>query len=176
MAVREDRHGAPRPGDGRVFFDAVLHPHRSLTRRGFALVMAVAAAGLLAVGLLFLLLGAWPVLGFCGLELLLLYVAFRVSFRDARASERIRLSDAGLEISRMTPDGAVAGSWRFPPNWLRVTIDETPRHDSPLILSSHGRNVVIGRFLTPDERIELAAALRAALDRWRCKPNPCAAS
>jgi len=176
MAGREDRNRAPRAGDGRVFFDAVLHPHRSLSPRGFALVMAIAAAGLFAVGLLFLLLGAWPVLGFCGLELLLLYVAFRVSFRDARAAERIRLSDAGLEVSRMTPDGAVAGRWRFPPNWLRVTLDEPPRHDSPLILSSHGRNIVIGRFLTADERAELARALRTALDRWRCRPNPCAAS
>lgn len=138
--------------------------------------MAITAAGLFAVGLLFLLLGAWPVIGFCGFELLLLYIAFRVSFRDARASERIRLSDAGLEISRLTPDGAVTRTWRFPPNWLRVTMDEPPRHDSKLLLSSHGRNLVIGRFLTADERVELAGALRAALDRWRCKPNPCAAA
>ena len=176
MAGREERDRASRESDGRVFFDAVLHPHRSLTPSGFAVVMAVVAVGLFAVGLLFLLLGAWPVLGFCGLELLLLYVAFRVSFRDARAAERIRLSDAGLEISRLTPDGAVAGRWRFPPNWLRVILDEPPRHDSPLMLSSHGRNLVIGRFLTPEERVELAQALRAALDRWRCKPNPCAAA
>ncbi|MDH3229114.1 MAG: DUF2244 domain-containing protein [Alphaproteobacteria bacterium] len=176
MAGREDRDHAPLAGDGRVFFDAVLHPHRSLTRRGFTVVMAVTAAGLFAVGLLFLLLGAWPVIGFCGLELLLLYIAFRVSFRDARAAERIRLSDAGLEVSRVTPAGAVAGHWRFPPNWLRVTLDEPPQHDSKLLLSSHGRSVVIGRFLTPDERAELAEALRAALDRWRCRPNPCAAA
>lgn len=170
------RDRPPRQGDGRVFFDTVLHPHRSLSPRGFAVVMAASGGGLFAVALLFLLLGAWPVIGFCGLELLLLYVAFRVSFRDARAAERIRLSDAGLEISRLNPDGRVAGTLRMPPNWLRVTIDEPPRHDSPLVLSSHGRNLVVGRFLAADERAELARALRAALDRWRCRPNPCAAS
>jgi uncharacterized membrane protein len=163
-------HGGKR-GSGPV-----MHPHRSLTRRGFALVIAITAAGLFAVGLLFALLGAWPVIGFCGLELLLLYVAFRVSFRDARAAERIRLSDAGLEVSRLMPDGTPAGTWRFPPNWLRVSIDEPPLPDSPLILSSHGKSLVIGRFLTTDERRDLARALRAALDRWRCTPNPCAAA
>ncbi len=176
MAEREDRGGAPRQGDGRVFFDAVLHPHRSLTRGGAAWVVAAAAAGLFAVSLLFTVMGAWPVIGFCGFEMLLLYVAFRISFRDARAAERIRLSDAGLEISRLSPDGAVTKTWRFPPNWLRVTLDEPPRHDSPLVLSSHGRALVVGRFLTAAERAELARALRAALDRWRCKPNPCAAA
>ncbi len=176
MAEREDRDSTPRHDDGRVFFDAVLHPHRSLTRGGAALIIALTAAGLFAVATLFLVLGAWPVIGFCGLELLLLYVAFRLSFRDARAAERIRLSDAGLEISRLAPDGAVTRTWRFPPNWLRVTLDEPPRPDSPLILSSHGRNLVIGRSLTAAERADLARALRAALDRWRCKPNPCAAA
>ena len=176
MAGLEDRDRAPRRGDGRVFFDAVLYPHRSLSRRGFLAVMALAAAGLFAVGLLFVLLGAWPVIGFCGLELLLLYIAFRVSFRDARAAERIRLSDAGLEVSRLKPDGAPAGTWRFPPNWLRVSIDEPPRPDSPLVLTSHGKSLVIGRFLSADERRDLARALRAALDRWRCTPNPCAAA
>jgi len=162
--------------DGRVFFDAVLHPHRSLTRRGATLIVAFTAAGLFAVGLLFFLLGAWPVIGFCGLELVLLYGAFRLSFRGARAAERIRLSDAGLEINRLDPDGAVTGTWNFPPNWLRVSMANPPRPDSPLILSSHGRQLVVGRFLTADERLQLAEALRAAIDRWRCKPNPCAAA
>ncbi|UCH76148.1 MAG: DUF2244 domain-containing protein [Rhodospirillales bacterium] len=166
----------PARDGGRVFFDAVLHPHRSLTPHGFKLIIAATAVGLFAVGLLFMLLGAWPVLGFCGLELLLLYIAFRVSFRDGRAAERIRLSDAGLEVSRLAPDGAVVGTWRLPPNWLRVSIEQPPQHDSPLILSSHGRHFVVGRFLTAEERGELAAALRAALERWRCKPNPCAAA
>jgi uncharacterized membrane protein len=174
MVGREDRDGAPPAGDGRVFFDTVLHPHRSLAPRGAALVVAFAAAGLFAVGLLFFLLGAWPVIGFCGLELLFLYIAFRLSFRDERAAERIRLSDAGLEISRHAPDGAVTATWRFAPNWLRVSLDEPHRPDGPLTLSSHGRHLVVGRFLTAEQRQELAEALRAALERWRCKPNPCA--
>ena len=55
-----------------------------------------------------------------------------------------------------------------------MTIDEPPEHDSPLLLSSHGRSLAIGRFLTVEERAELARALREALARWRCMPNPAA--
>jgi len=165
-----------RAGHGRVFFDAVLHPHRSLSPAGFLVIIMLTAIGLFAVGLLFTLLGAWPVFGFCGLELVLLYIAYRLCFRAARAGERIRLSDAGLEITRLSPDGAVTGTWHLAPNWLRVSMAEPPQHDSLLTLSSHGRHLVVGRFLSADQRFELAEALRAALDRWRCKPNPCAAS
>lgn len=138
--------------------------------------MAASAAGLLAVGLLFWLLGAWPVIGLCGLEFLLLYGAFRLNYSDGRACERLRLSDDGLEISRMRPNGAVARVWRMQPNWLRIDIDNPPEHDSQLTLSTHGRRVVVGSFLTPEERLELANALHDALNRWRTAPHPCAAS
>jgi len=167
---------SPRSGGGRVFFDAVLHPHRSLSPHGFRLLMAASGSGLLAVGILFWLVGAWPVVGFCGLEFVLLYGAFWLNNRAARAYERLRLSDDGLEISRVRPDGAVAGIWRLPPNWLRIDIDNPPEHDSQLTLSTHGRRVVVGSFLTPEERLELAEALNDALNRWRSAPPPCAAA
>lgn len=167
---------SPGSGGGRVFFDAVLHPHRSLSPRGFRLLMAVSALGLFAVGLLFWLLGAWPVIGFCGLEFMLLYGAFRLNYRAALACERLRLSDDGLEISRIRPNGTVARVWRMQPNWLRIDIDDPPEHDSQLILSSHGRRMVVGSFLAPEERLDLAKNLGEALDRWRTAPHPCAAS
>ena len=167
---------SPRSGGGRIFFDAVLHPHRSLSPLGFRLLMAASASGLLAVGILFWLVGAWPVVGFCGLEFMLLYGAFWLNYRTARAYERLRLSDDGLEICRVRPDGAVAGIWRLPPNWLKVDIDNPPEHDSQLTLSTHGRRVVVGSFLTPEERLELAEALNDALNRWRSAPHPCAAA
>lgn len=164
-----------RPAEGRIFFDAVLHPHRSLSRGGFRMVMISFAVGLFVVGFLFWRLGAWPVVGFCGLEFVLLYLAFRINYRAARACERLRLSDSGLEIRRLRPNGTIADLRRLPPNWLRVEIDEPPEHDSQLTLSTHGQHLVVGRFLTPEERVELARALREALDRWRRAPHPCAA-
>lgn len=176
MAGETENMDSPGSVGGRVFFDAVLRPHRSLSPRGFRLLMAASAAGLLAVGLLFWLSGAWPVIGFCGLEFGLLYGAFRLNYRAARAYERLRLSDDGLEISRVRPNGVVARVWRLQPNWLRIDIDNPPDHDSQLILSSHGRRMVVGSFLAPEERLDLARALAEALDRWRTAPHSCAAS
>lgn len=164
----------PERGGGRVFFDAVLQPHRSLSPFGFKLLMMLAAASLFAVGLLFWAIGAWPVIGFCGLEFVLLYGAFRLNYRAARAHERLRLSDEGLELRRVRPNGTLAGVWRVQPNWLRIDIDNPPEHDSQLTLTSHGRRIVVGSFLTPEERLDLARALGKALDRWRNAPHPSA--
>lgn len=170
----------PAPGaaghGGRVFFEAVLHPHRSLSPRGFLWVMAALGVPLAVLGIVFMSIGAWPVMGFCGLEFVLLYAAFRINFRDGRACERLRLSDSALEVSRIDGRGRNGGVWHLQPNWLRVSIDEPPQHDSQLVLSTHGRNVVVGAFLTPEERLDLAQALRRAIDVWRNAPPPCAAA
>jgi uncharacterized membrane protein len=174
MVGRVDR--ADALGGGHVFFDAILRPHRSLPPFGFRLLMVFFATSLFAVGMTFWLIGAWPVIGFCGLEFVLLYGAFRLNYRAARAYERLRLSDEGLEVSRVRSNGAVAGVWRLQPAWLQIDIDNPPEHDSQLTLSSHGRRMVVGSFLTPDERLEVAEALRDAVDRWRSAPHPAAAS
>lgn len=131
---------------------------------------------LFTVGTTFWILGAWPVMGFCGLELVLLYAAFQVNFHSGRAYERLLLNDDGLEVSRMRPDGAVSRVWRLQPAWLHIDIDDPPEHDSQLTLSSHGRRMVVGSFLTPDERLEVAEALRDAVQQWRTAPHPSATS
>lgn len=162
--------GTAAPSPGRIFFDAVLHPHRSLDPRAFRLLMAAAALMMLGIGTVFLLLGAWPVLGFCGLELLLLYVMFRLNFRSARSFETVRLSEpAGLEVRRFSPRGEI-GAWRFEPTWLRVDMDNPPTPESRLTLASHGRRLAIGGFLTPEERLEVATALKSALQTYRSRP------
>lgn len=147
-------------------YEAWLRPHRSLTRQGLGLVLAAAAIPCLGLGLVFLYLGAWPVSGFLGLDLALLWLAFRLNTRDARRAERLLLSDDALTVERLDADGTQR-SWRFQPYWLRVAIDEPPRPDTPLTLSSHGRSLTIGRFLPPEDRLDAANALRAALRRWR---------
>ncbi len=165
MSAAESGRSAPARGE-RVFFDAVLRPYRSLSRLGFAVMMAsVAAAGSL-IGVGFLLAGAWPVTGFCGLEILLFYVFFRLNYRDGRAYETVRLTDAALTMRRVAPNGR-AETWRVPPFWLRVSMDDPPAHHSRITLASHGRSLRIGAFLTPRERLDLARALRAALAEYR---------
>jgi len=162
---------AAPPAPPRLHFDAVLQPYRSLSPAGFWLLMAVVSAAGLGAGTAFVLRGAWPVCGFLGLELLLIYLAFRLSYRGARCTETVRLDDRELVVRRTTPGGRV-GEWRFQPYWLRVALDQPPRHDGQLTLSSHGRRLVIGAFLAPEERREVARTLRRALERQRAVACP----
>lgn len=151
-------------------FGAVLTPHRSLGPLGFRILMAALAGGAFAVGTVFYLAGAWPVVGFLGLELLLVYGAFKLSYRSGRLYETVTLTDADLTVERVAPSGRVQ-CWRFQPNWLAVRLADPPDWDTPLTLASHGRELVIGAFLTPSERKEVAEAIRAALVAWRRPPG-----
>lgn len=156
----------PKPVPKTVYFDTELRPHRSLGPTGFAIVMLSASILGFAIGISFMVAGAWPVFGFCGLELILLYVAFRLNYRSGKSYEHIRLTDEGLQIRRYGPKGET-GRTDIEPSWLRVTVSETPPNKGHLVLSSHGRSVTVGEFLPPAERHEIAAALRAAIDRYR---------
>lgn len=157
----------------RVFFDAILHPHRSLGPVGFRVLMAAVGVVSLGVGGVFLAHGAWPVFGFFGLDAVVLYLAFRANYRAARFYERVRLAGDDLTVRRVA-ERRPERSWRFHPFWLRVRMDDPPRHHSQLTLSSHGQTLVVGSFLAPEERLEVARALSRALDDWR--RGPCAAA
>ncbi len=115
------------------------------------------------------MIGAWPVIGFCGLDVGLLWLAFKLNDRDGRLSEHLRMTARLLTVRRILPSGRMR-EWRFQPYWLRVEMDDPPRHDSQLSLTSHGRRLTVGAFLTAAERHRLASALRAALDRLRRVP------
>src|SRR5690606_3127007 len=141
----------PLPGRGRdyaeammsaprILFRAVLTPHRSLSPQGFRLLMTALAAASIALGAAFLSLGAWPVVGYFGLDVLLVYLAFRASYRSGLAAERVELTEAELTVSREEP-AKPPRVWTFQPFWLRVTMDDPPRHDSQVTLSSHGRHL-----------------------------------
>ena len=140
-------------------FDAVLYPNRSLGRFGFHLLMAAIVLVSGGIGAAFVVAGAWPVTGFLGLDVLLLYLAFRWNFRQGRRAEFIRLDAAELVVRRVDPSGR-RREWRFDAYWVQVARDEA---SSQLTLSSHGRRLVVGAFLSPEERREVAKALHAAL-------------
>lgn len=167
MTLCAPAHVAPcAPTPVPAPFDAVLYPHRSLGPAGFYVLMAAIVAVSAAVGAGFMLAGAWPVTGFLGLDVVLLYLAFRWNYREGRRAELIRLDGDGLTVRRVAPDGK-ALEWRFEPHWVRVALDHPPRQGSQLTLRSHGRSLVIGAFLTIEERREVARALEAALAAHR---------
>ena len=147
-------------------FEAVLYPNRPLGRAGFILLMLGVSSVSVAMGVAFALAGAWPVAGFLGLDVLLLYLAFRVAQRHAQCREHIRLDGSGLRVRKIEADGATQ-DWCFEPYWVRVEFDDPPQRHSLLTLASHELRLRIGAFLTLDERLDLARALRSALQHYR---------
>ena len=149
--------------DAPELFSALLTPHRSLNRTGFLVLMGFVSAVSFAAGLAFLLMGAWPVLGFFGLDVLAVYWAFRINFRDARAVEEIRVTSSELRVRRVSHRGHVV-EWVLNPVW--VQLDQKIHAEfgiEKLYLVSKGRRVSVGSFLGPDEKASFAKALLAAL-------------
>src|SRR3569623_137101 len=139
-------------------FTAELTPHRSLGRTGFLALMLFLSIVSFIAGIVFLSMGAWPVFGFFGLDVLLIYWAFRVNYARARASEHLVLTPHELRLRRVSHRGNVM-EWTFNPHWVR------------LYLRSHGRSVAVGRFLGPDEKASFAKALRLALQDAKRGPT-----
>lgn len=157
-------------------FSALLTPHRSLNRTGFLVVMAFVSVVSFAAGLAFLLMGAWPVLGFFGLDALAIYWAFRINFRRAKASEEILVTPSELRLRRVSHRGHVM---EFVLNPLWVQLDRKTHAEygiENLYLVSKGRRIAIASFLNPDEKASFANALVAALHAARRGPtyNPVA--
>jgi uncharacterized membrane protein len=115
---------------------------------------------------LFYLLGAWPVIGFMGLDVLLIYIAFKLNFRALRLYETVDLTDDALTVTRVAPSGK-AQSWSFNPYWVRLSLQQRLGRSSELSLASHGRRLVFASFLSDDEREDFASALSSALTAAR---------
>ena len=152
-------------------FSALLTPHRSLSRTGFLALMAFLSFVSFVAGLVFWLIGAWPVLGFFGLDVLAIYWAFRINFRHARAIEEIRVTPTELHLRRVSHRGHVV---EFLLNPLWVQLDQEVHEEfgvERLYLLSRGLRVAVGSFLGPDEKASFAKALNAALQAARRGPT-----
>jgi uncharacterized membrane protein len=146
-----------------VLFAARLQPHRSLPPAGFTVLMIVLAAISFAAGIAFLLMGAWPVFGFFGLDVALVWLAFRINYRAARAYEDIRLTPHRLLVKQVSARG-VARETEFNPRWVRLEKNEDETFGvTRVALISRGIALVIGAFLPPVHKGQLAKALAAAL-------------
>lgn len=143
---------------------ATLTPHRSLTRQGFTLLMATFGAISLGVGILFFTIGAWPVLGFMGLDVFLVWFAFKRNFRDADRAEHIEVTERELVVQRVVRSEAFE-PMRFVRNWVRVELEQDLAREliGRLLIRFKGSAVEIASFLSPDERREFAQALQHAL-------------
>ncbi len=173
MTAGNDFDPASEPPE---IFSALLTPHRSLNRAGFLALMTFITAVSFAAGMAFLLMGAWPVFGLFGLDLLALYWAFRINFRRARASEEIRVTQSELRVRRISYRGHVA-EFVLNPLWVRLDQEKHAEYGiEKLYLVSKGRHLAIASFLGPDEKASFAKALTVALQAARRGPtyNPVA--
>ena len=155
--AQDQAHDQPK------LFSARLTPHRSLNRTGFLVLMTFITVISFAAGVVFWWIGAWPVFGFFGLDVLVIYWAFRINFRSARAFEEISVTPSELRVRRVSHRGHVM-EWVLNPLW--VQLDQKTHAEfgiERLYLVSRGRRVSIGSFLGPDEKASFAKALLAAL-------------
>ena len=156
-----------RPGmRDDALLDLRIGPYRSLPPAAFTAIVTAVGIISFSAGLAFYLIGAWPVIGFLGVDVLLVYVALKLSYRQARAYEWLRLTPTELTVEQVSARGQ-RSVVRFAPYWLRVEFDEPPTHASQLRLTSHGRSLVLGAFLAPADRQVLARRLRTVLGKLR---------
>ena len=161
---------SPSPPD-HLLLDVRLVPHRSLGPSQFRLLMGVFALVATASSLPFVIAGAWPVGGFMGLDILLVYLAFRANFRAARAYEDISVSPLELMLAKVNAKGRRA-EWRFHPAW--VFIDKVEHQEfglQRLALRSRGTSVEVAGFLGADAKADFASALTRALADARRGPR-----
>ena len=153
-------------GQGRPIFQAVLTPHRSMSRRGMFVVFGVMATGSLLVTSLMWRLGAMPVIGFNGADLILAVTLYGMNMRGAKASEVIVLTDEALTITRTTPGGR-RSEVRLEAGWLRVDVEEQAGTNPIVSVANREARHIVGLALGDAERRDFADALKAAIHRMR---------
>ena len=156
--------------DARLL-SARLTPHRSLGPRGFRILLIAVGFVSLVWSLPFVVMGAWPVAGFMGLDVALVYFAFRASYRAARAYEDILVTPLELSLAKVSARGA-RREWRFSPSFVRLERQEHEEYGvMRLDLVSRGRRVEVAGFLGPDAKADFARDLSQALHKARRGPR-----
>ncbi len=154
-----------------TIFSAIITPHRSLSATGFFVLMLCIGGLSFASGMFFIIIGAWPVFGFLGLDVLLVYWAFRANFRAARAYEEVTVTASELTVRKVNPRGGVR-EWTLNPVW--VQLDRIVHEEfgiERLFLVSRGRRLSIASCLGPDEKASFARALATALGEAKRGPT-----
>jgi len=129
----------------------------------FKWVLVAFATLCLTVAGIFALLGAGPVLGFAGLELVLLFVLLRVAFRRASSEEDVSVAGDATIVQRAGgPQGRYVVA-RLQSYWLQV--EPSLYGAQGIVLRSRGTKVSVGVGLPANEVRELTAAMRSALHR-----------
>src|ERR1700677_658502 len=165
-----DKSVAGAPPDPKIF-SAVITPHRSLGPTGFLIFMLVIGGLSFVCGMFFVMLGAWPIFGFFGLDVFLVYWAFRANYRAARAYEEVTVTASELTVRQVSHHGRVR-EWTLNPLWVKL---ERIVHEEfgiqRLFLVSRGQRLPIAAFLGPGEKASFAHALSNAISEAKRGPT-----
>lgn len=161
MTPRWENVATPPEEEGVAYIDAVLTPNRSLTGGAFLKVLCVFSGMNVLIASYWAFHGAWPVLGFLVIDVALFCLAFHMNYRAARGFERVRVGESVVQVTRKPAHGA-ARHWVVSPAWARVEDRE-----DVVRIAAGDRAMLVGAFLSPPERVDLANALRAALAQAR---------
>jgi uncharacterized membrane protein len=156
----------PGQMDDHFFMDAVITPHRSLSSRGFIVLIAVLTTINVASAAFFLAMGAGPVPLFLGLDLLAVVIAFQVSHRAGRRAERVQVTAAEIRVVVQSGDNART-VWISPTAFTRIAVIRARDGAGDLRLRLSDREIAIARALSHPERLDFAKALDLAV--WRAR-------
>jgi uncharacterized membrane protein len=148
--------------NARIYMDAVLEPPRSLSRTGFNRVMLALGAISFCVSFVFLLTGAYPVIGFMGAEILALWLVFQASFRAQAARTYVRVTAESVVVRKVDGWGRERRA-RLASHFARVEFDRTADGPNALRVATSNKAYPLGEFLTPRERETFARRLDQAL-------------
>lgn len=151
----------------KIWFEEILFPQRSLSQKSFKILMAIIVILSLCIGIMFFRMGAWPITGFFGLDVLLIYGAFKMHYQYGRAAEIIRLAGETLTITKIDHKGR-RKDWAFNSYWVNVAMvcpPNVPQNigEKYIEAKSHGKGTFFGIYLCQDRRIELMSSLKKAL-------------
>ena len=150
-------------------FAAELTPYRSLGQKGYRVLFLLTGSVCFLHAVFFAMTGAWPIVFFFGIDFLLLYGAFWLSYRSGRAREEVTVSRTDLSIRKFAPSGRMV-EHRFNPFWAKFLVQ---RHDeigiTSMMVAGEGRRTDVGSFLNPDDRESFAKAFKGALATARLR-------
>jgi len=155
------REEGANPSKVRPLYSITLHPHRSLSPKAFTTLMLFIGGVSFVTGIMFALRGAWPILGFFGLDVLAIYIAFKMNFRSGRHFEVIEIIDGDLSITAHYPNGTEKQT-SFQAYWSRVTFE-----NDKLFIRCRREMTEIGHFLIEEEKAEVKEIITNALYRYR---------
>lgn len=154
------------PDEERALFSVRLTPHRSLPKNGFVLLMLLIGALAGSSAMMFLALGAWPVVAFLLVDIAIIFLAFQLSYRSGRQYEDVVVTPNELLIRRVSPWGRISED-RLHPVWtrLKTAYDHEEERVLAIKLESKGRQLSVGAFMNPDDKESFAIALGDVLAR-----------